>query len=66
MKKAKSILLKLFFPPKWVIFLVSLIGFGGLIWVFASKNQHGIAVYTIYGIYFILKRNAHFLRNFWR
>lgn len=50
MKKAKSILLKLFFPPKWVIFLVSLIGFGGLIWVFASKNQHGIAVYTIYGI----------------
>ena len=44
MKKAKSILLKLFFPPKWVIFLVSLIGFGGLIWVFASKNQHGIAV----------------------
>ena len=50
MKKAKSILLKLFFPPKWVIFLVSLIGFGGLIWVFAYKNQHGIAVYTIYGI----------------
>lgn len=50
MKKAKSILLKLIFPPKWVMFLVSLIGFGGLIWVFASKNQHCAAAYTIYSI----------------
>lgn len=50
MKKAKEIFFKLLYPPKWVIFLASAAGFGSLIWVFVSKNQHCIAAYIIYGI----------------
>lgn len=48
MKKAKQILLKLLYPPMWVVGVSSAAGFGGVIAIFAyGSNYHPVA-YPIY------------------
>lgn len=48
MKKAKILLQKLLFPPKWVLFLVPPAVFALLIWFFATGETESAAAYVLY------------------
>lgn len=48
MKKAKLILAKLLYPPKWVLFSLPIVVFAALIFVFLSGQKNSAAAYVIY------------------
>lgn len=48
MKNAKMILMKLLYPPKWVLFLIPPMSFTALALIFASENTESVSAYVLY------------------
>lgn len=48
MKKAKMMLKKLQYPPKWVLFLVPTISYAALIFIFATEKTESTLAYPVY------------------
>lgn len=48
MKRAKMIMKRILYPPKWVLLIVPLISFAALIFVFVSKKTESMLAYLIY------------------
>lgn len=48
MKRAKIIITRILYPPKWVLLIVPLISFAALIFVFVSKKTESMLAYPIY------------------
>ncbi len=78
MKKARMILDRFFYPPKWVICFVSAASFAALIFVFASNREKSAAAYPIfllsaYSLIILIAalprlagRLTQFKRNLWK
>lgn len=50
MKKAKLVLDKILRPPVWVVVILPVIAFAGLIYIFATDTRDGTAAYVFYAL----------------
>lgn len=48
MKKAKTILCRLLYPPKWVLYTISVFSFGTLIFIFAFNREESLVAYPFF------------------
>ena len=50
MKKAKLVLDKILRPPVWVVVILPVIAFAGLIYIFATDTRDSTAAYVFYAL----------------
>lgn len=50
MKKTKRIMNRILYPPKWVLFILSVVSFMALIFIFASEKTESMLAYFIYSM----------------
>lgn len=50
MDKARALLKRLLYPPRWVVIAVPPLSFAALIFIFAASDNRSISAYLIYGM----------------
>ena len=50
MKRTKMILMRLLYPPRWILAVVPPLSFAALIFIFVSENTESAPTYAVYGM----------------